>query len=184
MVLCNENYLLVRRSIFAKVGEISEKLKKKGQRMNIIENSVTITPYTVTVDYGQSIEEMVWAGRYDDYNKSIIDWQNYSIKGEGKKQVEVFEVCFGREMESSEEVCVELDKLGYKPAEFAEFLALGKERPELQRDHPILAIGSPSVICGDRCALSLDKFRAGRGLYLRQLRGGYGSAERILAVRK
>ncbi len=151
--------------------------------MSTILNSITIISHTVEVDYSQTVEEMVLAGRYDSSNEDINS-QNFSIKGEGKKQVEVFEICFGRVVDSSEDLTVKLDELGYKPAQLPELLSLGKEKPELQRDHPIIALGSLAVIWGYRCVSSLDESDSRRRLSLRPFRDDWGAWYRFLVVRK
>ncbi len=143
----------------------------------------TITSHTVTIDYSQSTEEMVLAGRYDSSNKNINS-QNFPVRGEGKKQIEVFEIHFGRTMDSSEEVIAEMDKLGYKPAELPELLSFGKEKPELQRDHPIIALGSSAVLGGDRSVPSLGECASKRRLCLYFFDHDWNASCRFLAVRK
>lgn len=78
-----------------------------------------------------------------------------------------------------------MDKAGYRPANIAELLALGAQYPDIQRQFPIVALGSvwrlrssgPCVPC-----LWGDDWE--RGLHLRQLMDKWHPGYRFAVVRK
>jgi len=145
-----------------------------------------ITTYTVDINFS-TLEEGIAAGKYDWANENI--WTNENITAErfpitgnqGKK--EVVTVHFGRLMNSSEEVIAELNKLGYKPAETADLLALGKDQPELQRQFPIIALGSSAAVGGFRYVPCLFEYDSRRGFSLDYFGSGWFGSCRFLAVR-
>lgn len=94
------------------------------------------------VDYTKTIEQVI-AGNYDWKNNDITT-KNFPISTEmiGKK-VEVSTKLFDFNKDiSSEDVISEMDKDGYRPATLMELLVLGCLLSELQRQFPIVALGS------------------------------------------
>ena len=97
----------------------------------------------LTVDYTKTVEQAITDGNYDWKNDDIIV-KNFPISPEmiGKK-VEVTTKLFHFNCDiSSNDVISEMDKGGYRPATLMELLALGTLFPELQRQFPIVALGS------------------------------------------
>lgn len=94
----------------------------------------------LTVDYGQTLDAMIAAGRYDWKNDDITA-KHFPVQGEGQAEVEITLVHIGRDM-STDNVLKELDTRGLRPAKIEELLALGASQPELQRQFPIIALGS------------------------------------------
>ncbi len=120
--------------------------------------------FSVTVDYSQTLEEMIAAGHYD-WKNSDINQDNFPVRGEGKKEVEVTLVHFNRLVESDEAIR-EMEAKGYRPATIEELLALGKEQPDLQRSFPIIALVYFGYVNDERRVPCLRKFGSKRHLYL------------------
>lgn len=96
---------------------------------------------TVTVDHSLSVEEMVAAGRYDWANESITQEHFSHDRAGGKQEVVVHIVQYDKWM-SSEDVERDFDSRGLRVATNAVVLALGAQCPELQRENPIVGLGS------------------------------------------
>ncbi len=138
--------------------------------------------YKVTVDYAQSLAEMIKAGKYDWVNSDITA-EHFPIQGKGKQDVEVVLFHFGKEI-TSEQVLEVLETQGYRGAKIEEMLALGAAYPELQKQFPILTLGSvwqgPG---GSRFVPYLDWDGAGRDLRLDWLGRGWRGYYRFASVR-
>ncbi len=113
-----------------------------------LEAEVLTEPLLVRVDYFQSLEEMIKCGRYDSATRDILDYRSpYFFEGDrhgfsdGEK-VNICLVSFDRSV-TCEEVSTEFQKLNFRFANVAEFLALGSQYPEEQRKHPIVVLGTP-----------------------------------------
>lgn len=96
--------------------------------------------YPITLNYGLFFEEMITAGKYDWKNDDITE-RHFPVKGEGMREVMTELIHFNRYMES-EDVLRELDKRGLRPATIEELFAFGAKYPELQRQFPVVALGS------------------------------------------
>lgn len=111
--------------------------------------------YLVPVDYGMSVETLVLLGRYDLANINVTS-QNFPTKRRGETELSIVLAHFNR-LTEDDEVIRELDKVGYRPAEAHELLAFGVKYPDIQREFPILALGSvwrssnkyPFILCLD-----------------------------------
>ena len=141
--------------------------------------------FNIVVDYERSLSEMIKAGKYDWPNNDIAA-DHFPIKGKdkGKQEKNVVLFHFDKTM-SSEQVIVEMDKEGFLPAKIEDNLALGEIQPELQKQFPIVALGSiwrdavalPRVSC-----LYWDGTR--RALHLCWFAYSWDPDSRFLAVRK
>ncbi len=139
--------------------------------------------FSVTVDYAQSLANMVRAGNYDWVNSDITE-KHFPVKGEGKTEKELHLVHLNRAI-SSDDAVRELDKMGYAPAKIEDLLALGASYPELQRQFPIVALGSVwRRLLGHRHVPCLWSYTAERYLRLHWLEGDWREDHRFLAVRK
>ena len=141
--------------------------------------------FRVVVNYSQTLEQMIAAGRYDWKNPDITE-KHFPIppSKRGKEEVAIELVHFDRNMES-DEVLRELDKAGLRSAELPELLAFGAAHPEKQREFPIVALGSVwQHWHGDRGVASLYGGADERGLGLPWWSVSWGSLYRFAAVRK
>lgn len=139
--------------------------------------------FKVEVDYGKTLAEMIESGRYDWTNDDITS-KRFPIRGEGKVERALVLVHPNR-MVSTDEALSELDRRGLRPAKIEELLALGITRPELQKEFPIVALGSHWVDPhGDRYFAYLDWDDDERNLRLRWYGNVWYEIYRFLAVRK
>ena len=138
--------------------------------------------YSITVNYSLSLEEMVAAGRYDWKNNDITA-KHFSVKGEGVVDVDIELVHFDRVMDSSDEVIRELN-VGLRPAKIEELLAFGAKYPDVQRQFPIVALGSVWQHLDDRHVPFLWGYSDERYLYLDWFGDRWRGNFRFLAVRK
>lgn len=139
--------------------------------------------FKVAVDYGQTLEQMIAAGRYDWVSSGITP-KRFPISGEGGAERELVLV-HPNKVASTDEVLAELDRHGLRPAKIEEILALGAAHPELQREFPIVELGSSFVDgLGSRRFAYLGRYVALRGLRLFCDVDGWGVRCRFLAARK
>lgn len=106
----------------------------------VVDNSGEII---LNIDYTKTIEQAIADGNYDWKNDNITA-QHFPVSPEmiGKKaEVSAKLFHFNRDI-SSDDVISEMDKAGYRPATLMELLVLGFLFPELQRQFPIVALGS------------------------------------------
>lgn len=132
--------------------------------------SVVRQTFKVVVDYSRDLSQMIVDGAYD-YVNSDITADRFPVKGEGRQEREIELFHFNRVI-SSDDAIKEMAAAGYRPATIEELLALGQAQRELQRQFPIVALGSVwrcpgggrDVPCLDRCStersLRLDCFGA------------------------
>ena len=105
---------------------------------------------TLIVDYSKTVEKMIAAGKYDWKNSDITN-KHFPLLAElsGQKTAVSKLFHFNRGI-SSDDVISEMDKAGYRPATLPELLALGEIQPDLQRQFPIIALGSIWHVTGGR----------------------------------
>ncbi len=96
--------------------------------------------YPVTVNYDLSLAGMIKAGRYDWVSSDITE-KHFPLVGSGTRETITELVRFNKDM-GSDDVLRELDRRGLRPATIEELLAFGARYPELQRQFPIVALGS------------------------------------------
>lgn len=141
------------------------------------------TTYQVTVDYGQSLDQMIAAGRYNSRN-SDINSKNFPITGTGQVEVELHLVHLNK-VASTEEVLAELDRRGLRPAKIEESLSFGAKYPNLQKEFPIVALGSVwRRPCGCRGVADLAGWDGERSLLLYWIESGWSERCRFAAVSK
>lgn len=139
--------------------------------------------YSVAFNYAEGIEAKVVAGHYD-WSNSDITSKHFPTNRTGtvKGGIKLFH--FDRNI-SSEEAIREMDKAGYRPAEACELLDFGKTHPDVQREFPIIALGS---IWRDsrssRSVVYLGRPGAERGARLFWFDDAWGGYCRFAAVRK
>jgi hypothetical protein len=122
--------------------------------------------YKVVVDYGKTLTEMIKLGKYAWVNDDISD-KHFPIQGAGTQEAELVLVHLNREA-TTKEVLEHLNALGLEPAKVEHLLAFGAAYPEIQKEFPIVALGSIWVgDVGYRGCPFLDFGDGKRGLDLR-----------------
>lgn len=96
--------------------------------------------FSVKVDCTRSLVQMIKAGKYEWVNNGITA-EHFSIEGEGTQEKEVVLFHFNKVM-TSDNVITEMKKQGFRPARIEELLALGEFHPDVQRQFPVVALGS------------------------------------------
>mgnify|MGYP001599690501 FL=1 len=139
--------------------------------------------FFVTVDYGQTVEQLIRNGRYDWVN-SDINGRNFPSSERGRAQIDIFLLNFDHDI-SSEDAIREMAKQGLRPATLKELLALGTAFPDLQRENPIVALGSTwRSPVGALRVPCLDGSGSYRHLRLFWFEGDWDPSRRFAAVRK
>ena len=105
-----------------------------------LDGKPTTSAYPVTVDYGKNVEDGVEVGRYHWANFNITS-EHFPTERNGIAEIEIKLIHFNRII-STVEALYELDRMGYRPAELHELLAFGEKYQEIQREFPILSLGS------------------------------------------
>jgi hypothetical protein len=145
--------------------------------------SLHASVYPVAVDYGKTVEEMVSVGHYD-WKNNDINSKNFPARGKGKISVNTEFVHLG-EMVDSENELSHFEKNGMRPATVEELLAFGATYPEIQREFPIICLGSSWIgPGGGRYVPFLLERGSERVLDLRLFVRGWGRDYRFLVVRK
>lgn len=139
--------------------------------------------YPVTVDYSLTLEQMIAVGHFGWVNSDITS-EHFPIVGIGKVELEGQLVHYERNM-SSEAVLADLDQKGLRSTTLPELLAFGAKYPEVQRQYPVIALGSfwqhPCGLHGVPC-LGRDGRR--REVGVNWFEDGWGGGYRFLAVCK
>jgi len=136
--------------------------------------------YLVAVDCTMSLVDMIAAGKYDWVN-SDIKAENFPIEGKVKADVAMRLFHFDKDM-STDAVKAEMDKEGWKPASIWHLLFFGAKYPELQKQFPIVALGS--VWHGSVAYLGWYSVDRQRVLGLDRIECDWVGDWRFLAVRK
>jgi hypothetical protein len=142
--------------------------------------------FRLTVDYGQTLEQMIAAGNYDWKNDDLTA-KRFPIKGAGIVEFEACLFHFDRVIESKDAIkAIEsADKDNpWTPAKTEHVLSFGIAFPEEQRKYPIVGLGSVAQVDGDRRVPGLWRGGSGRSLDLRWFGDGWYWYCRFLAVRQ
>jgi len=139
--------------------------------------------FKILVDFRKTLQEAIQAGKYDWVNSDITQ-DHFPVQGGVQKEVEAVLFHFNR-IVTSDQAISEMEKQGFRPATIEELLALGASYPELQKQFPILALGSvwrhPS---GSLYVPYLAWRGCGRDLHLHWLGHVWGGHCRFVALRK
>lgn len=140
---------------------------------------------TITVDYGETFEQMIVAGRYD-WTSDNITAERFPIKGSGTATFETKLFHFNRRISSEEAVKLIISADPTNPWQVAQIeheLAYGATYPEEQRQFPIVALGSSGKLVGYRFVSYLRRYGAERVLDLSGWDDVWCASFRFLAVR-
>ena len=186
-----DQYMVIDR----RMKEIKRQLRQEGGSpldtelvaralQDIVEGRFSVPhTYPVTVDYGMTLGDMVAAGGYDAKNDYITQ-ENFPITGAGMVEVEFHLVHLNR-YASTDAALVELNRQGFRPAKIEELLAFGARYKNLQKEFPIVALGSVwQSRSGDRLVANLDYWDGERNLVLGWVGYVWHEPYRFLAVRK
>lgn len=139
--------------------------------------------FSVFVEYGRSVSDLVAAGNYDWKNGDVND-KNFPNLQSGSHTTDIALVHLNR-LASTEEILRELDRQGLKPADLHALLSLGAKYPDLQREFPIAALGSVwQGRDGDRLVPYLGRSGSERDLSLCRTGNDWREYYRFAAVRK
>lgn len=130
-----------------------------------------------------SLSDRIARGKYDWVNDYVTE-EHFptSISADYDAEYRLFH--FDRDI-SSEVAIQEMEKEGFRPGTLAELLALGEAQPELQKQFPVIALGSLwRGSSGSRHVPALDWHGGRRELYLRWFGRDWDAPCRFLAVRK
>ncbi len=139
-------------------------------------------PIVLIVDYGQTLEQMIVAGRYD-WKDDDITVKRFPIEGKGAVEFEAVLFHFDKDV-SSENAKKQIEEAGYEVGKIEHVLSFGANYPEEQRKFPIVGLGSVGEVDG-RCRVPcLGRGGSGRHLFLGWWVGAWPAAFRFLGVRK
>jgi hypothetical protein len=97
--------------------------------------------FKITVDYNQTLEQMIESCNFEGGVNSDISSKNFPVLGSGKRDLEI-ELFRFMGFVSGDKSLQEIKKAGYRPATLPEILALAKDHPELQTKFSVVALGS------------------------------------------
>lgn len=136
--------------------------------------------YPIKVNPKDTIESLVNEGKYDWKNDNITSNLFADKPTAGRVKLELLN--YG--LIDSEDALARMKREGYRPANIFELLAFGIKYPDLQKENPIIALGSVVRLGGGRRVAGLGRGSAERGLYLLWFDGSWRGQCRFLAVRK
>lgn len=100
----------------------------------------TETTYLVRVDYSQSLQGMIEAGKYEWVNPSVIE--NFSIERDERIEEVKLVLLHLNRWASTEEIENEIKKRELNVVNLRRLLAFGAKYPNLQKQFPISALDS------------------------------------------
>lgn len=185
-----QHELLAKLEAAGLTGDLAQKvIESRGNALaknvvNLISGSWLDFPsYTVMVSYDQTVEQMVKAGKYDGYNADVA---SFPSNEKGVAEVLVYLVNFypGISSKYAIKIMGELDP-PLRPATLKELLALGVAQPDLQRNNPIIALGSTWLDSNGHVRVPVLYGNVSyRGLRLDWWDSVWFSSRRFAAVRK
>ena len=139
--------------------------------------------FTILVDETKSVEEAVEAWKFDWTNTDITS-ENFPQPKDGKKLEKEVTLFHFKEKISSEGAIRKMDEAGYKPGTIWDLLGLALKEPNLQKEFPIVALGSVGGKGGSRSVPSLDWDDRRRCLGLYWFGFDWDGSCRFVGVRK
>ena len=138
--------------------------------------------FILTVDYGQSLEQMIAAGRYDSKD-DYITAERFPIEGNGTVEFEAVIVEFDNDT-SSEDAKKQIEEAGYEVGKIEHVLSFEAIYPEEQPKFPIIGLGTIGDIDGYRYVPYISGEASNRCLNLSRWIISWGPGCPFLAVRK
>jgi hypothetical protein len=124
----------------------NKKLAKEVAELIMSGKKVAADTYKVIVDYSMTLTEMISAGKYSYVNFYISD-KHFPIQGAGQHKFELVLVHLNKDA-TTKEVLAHLGSNGLKAAGIEHLLAFGAANSDVQREFPIVALGSVWVVDG------------------------------------
>ena len=134
------------------------------------------------IDFGQSLETMIAAGKYDWKNDAITA-DKFPVEGVGKKKFRNKLFHFSHNI-SSEDAITVMKKENFLTGGYVHGLAFGATFPEEQRKYPIVCLDLSAQVHGCRYVVCLRRCGAGRGLGLNCWDGVWHDSWRFLGVQE
>jgi hypothetical protein len=94
----------------------------------------------VEVNYGISLSDMIYAGKYDWVDENITE-EHFAVHAIGHTIHQVAIVHYGQDLRSKD-VSDHAIMQGFRPSNLKVLLAIGAQCPELQREFPIIGLGT------------------------------------------
>lgn len=145
---------------------------------------LAVDTLTVPVDETQAIEDAVKIGDFDCVNDSITS-ANFPKPANGQKSERELVLFHFNNVMTPEEIVAKITEAGYELATIWDILGLAAKEPNLQKEFPIVALGSvwqgPS---GHRRVPCLCSVGGDRNFGLSYLERGWRVSYRFLARRK
>ena len=136
----------------------------------------------ITIDYSQSLQDMIAAGKYDCVNDDITA-KKFPVQGKGSKKFHTKLFDFSRYI-SSESGVATMQKENFTPGGHVHGLAFGATFPEEQLRNPIACLGSSAQVDGLRSVMCLGRRGAKRCLYLSYWDDGWSDRWRFLGFQE
>jgi hypothetical protein len=157
--------------------------KMAEQIADLIADTKATTKGTLRILANLTLTDRIARGRYDWVNSDITE-EHFPTSVPADYDVEYKLFHFNHTI-SSDDAIKEMEKEGFRPGTLVELLALGETNPELQKQFPIVALGSTwQSPRGHRYVPCLYWGGSGRGLGLRWFGIDWVDVCRFLAVRK
>jgi hypothetical protein len=153
--------------------------------MNDTTQALVADQVLLTVDYGQSLQQMIAAGRYDWINPDITATR-FPMQGTDTVPIETRLFHFDRFISSADAVAAITTadaENPWEPAKIEHLLSFGAAHPDEQRRYPIVALGSVAEVGGHRRVPYLYRDDTKRSLSLGWWVSDWGGFYRFLAVR-
>ncbi|MBA3841703.1 MAG: hypothetical protein H0X39_03635 [Actinobacteria bacterium] len=96
--------------------------------------------YTVMIDYGQPLAQLIAAGDYDHVNRHITE-ASWPVQ-RGDPALRELTLVHLSAVTSTDNLLHTLDELEVRSGEIEELLAFGAAYPQAQRQSPIVAVGA------------------------------------------
>jgi hypothetical protein len=106
-----------------------------------IEPEVTIQRILININAGRSFSEAIAAGDYRVAVLPDVSEQNFPSNGVVQQELTIVLICFNC-LIITREILEQLRERGLEPITVETLLAIGEQKPDLQREFPIVALGS------------------------------------------
>ena len=141
---------------------ISQVISLIKKRRNKVKKIQVMEEINFIINYNQSFEQMIEAGNYNDVNDEITK-RNFLFSNDiavNRKEIRAKLFTFNKEIKT-QDIILEMNKFGYRPANLIELLALIASNYEFN-NFPIIALDSKWVNKDELCFVPAVNFISGR----------------------